>query len=280
MRWPVAGAAAPEEIEMSWPIRVLSLLAALVLVSACGSKATPKPVAKPAELTVFAAASTTEVIAEAAKRYEQAHATHVTTSFGSSSTLAKQIKEGAGADVFVSADEDWMDDLAKAGAIQVDTRVDLLANSLVLVAPKGKGFSVKVSKEFDFAGALPSVKRIAVADPEHVPAGIFSRQSLEALGWWEGLKDRMAPTLDVRAALRLVEMGEADAGIVYSTDARASEKVEVVAEFPEETHKPIRYPVAACSKAGPEARKFVEFLRSEGMSAVYKEHGFGVPPSR
>jgi molybdate transport system substrate-binding protein len=257
---------------------VLCLLAALALVVSCESKSCPKPVVKP-ELTVFAASSTAEVVTEAAARFERANRTHVKTSFGASSTLAQQIKAGAPADVFVSADEEWMDDLAKAGAIQAETRVDLLANSLVMVAPRGKGFAVEFSKGFDFAKALPNVKRIAVADPEHVPAGQYAREALEALGWWEGLKDRLAPALDVRAAVRLVEMGEADAGIVYASDAKASEKVEVVGTFPQETHKPIRYPVAACSKAG-EARKFIEFLRSEEMSGVYKGAGFTVPPRR
>jgi molybdate transport system substrate-binding protein len=225
---------------------------------------------------VFAAASTSEVITEAAQRYQRTRGTQVTTSFGGSSTLAKQIKAGAAADVFISADQDWMDDLAKAGAIDAASRADLLSNSLVLVAPKGKGFSVTMSKEFGFAALFQAPKRIAVADPEHVPAGRYAKQSLESLGWWAGVKDRMVPAQDVRAALRLVEMGEADAGIVYSTDTATSGKIEVVATFPEETHEPIRYPLAATAKAGPEARAFIEFLRSPEMVEVYKGRGFGV----
>jgi molybdate transport system substrate-binding protein len=251
-----------------------AVLAALAVVALARCESRSKPTAP--GLVVFAAASTTEVITEAAARFEKARGLHVTTSFDSSSTLAKQIKAGARADVFLSADERWMDDLTAAGAIQAATRADLLGNALVLIAPKGKGFAATFSKDFDFAARLPHVKRIAVGDPTHVPAGLYAKQALESLGWWAGANGRLIPAQDVRAALRLVELGEADAGIVYSTDARVSPKVEVAGEFPESSHEPIRYPVAACAKAGASATAFIEFLRSPEMAAIFEARGFRV----
>lgn len=254
-----------------------SVLVGLVLLIAgffgCDSRTAAPPA--PASVTVFAAASTSDVIADAGRRFEKSGGVHVVTSFGASSTLAQQIKAGAKADIFLSADEKWMDDLAGAGTIEPGTRGDLLANDLVLIAPRGHGFEVKMTKEFAFASAFPGPKRLAVADPAHVPAGRYAQQSLEHLGWWDSTKDRLLPAQDVRAALRLVELGEADAGIVYSTDAKASEKVEIVGAFPADSHEPIRYPIAACKGAGPGAARFIEFLRSPEMKGVFEAHGFG-----
>jgi molybdate transport system substrate-binding protein len=253
------------------------LLVGLVLLiaglCACDSRTgAPSP---PATITVFAAASTSDVIAEAGRRFEKSGGVRVVTSFGASSTLAQQIKAGAKADIFLSADEKWMDDLASAGSIDPGTRGDLLANDLVLIAPRGHGFEARMSKDFALASAFPSPKRLAVADPAHVPAGRYAQQSLEDLGWWDSVKDRLLPAQDVRAALRLVELGEADAGVVYSTDAKASEKVEIVGAFPADSHEPIRYPIAACKGAGTAAARFIEFLRSPEMKAVFETHGFG-----
>jgi molybdate transport system substrate-binding protein len=245
-----------------------------LLSSACESK---KQTAAPT-LTVFAAASTTEVIAEAATRYEKASGVHVITNFGSSSTLAKQIKGGAKADVFLSADEEWMDDLAGAGFIQAGTRADLLSNTLVLVAPKGKALHVTMSKDFDIAKA--PINRLALGDPAHVPAGRYAQETLTSLGWWATLKDKVIPAQDVRAALRLVELGEADAGVVYSTDAKVSDNVEVLGAFPEESHKPIHYPIGVCTGASPDAVKFVAFLRSPEMATVFQGRGFTPIPPR
>jgi molybdate transport system substrate-binding protein len=236
---------------------------------ACESK---KTASSPPTLTVFAAASTTEIITDAAARYEKSTGVHVATSFASSATLAKQIKEGAKADLFLSADEDWMNDLAAAGSIQPDTRTDLLANSLVLIAPKGKALQVTLSKDFDISKA--PITRLALADPTYVPAGRYAKEALTSLAWWDALKNKIVPAQDVRAALRLVELGEADAGVVYSTDAKASDKVEVVGQFPKDSHKSIRYPIAACSNAGPEATKFIAFLRTPEVAVVFQARGF------
>ena len=269
-------------------MRTARLFGFMVVIMLVGCARTPATTTAPVQaagktLTVFAAASTTDVLREAGRRYEAATGTKVTFSFDSSSNLAKQINAGAPADVFISADQKWMDDIAAAKAVQTETREDLLGNELVLIAPAapGEGFEVKMTKDFDFAAALPQIKRIAVGDPSHVPAGMYARQSLESLGWWKALEPLLIPAQDVRAALRLVEMGEADAGIVYATDAKApgqASKVIVVAMFPTDSHEPIRYPIALCKDAKPGAADFLRFLRSVEIEQVFQQAGFQVLP--
>ncbi len=227
------------------------------------------------QVIVFAAVSTTEVIREAGKRFEANTGIKVVCSFDSSSNLAKQIKAGSPADVFLSADQKWMDDVALAGVIRKETRQDLLGNTLVLIAPIARKFEAQFSREFDFTTQLPEVERIAVGDPAHVPAGRYARQALEWIGWWNALESRMITTMDVRAALRLVEIDEADAGIVYATDARQSDKVAVVAQIPIEFHDPIRYPIALCDDSQA-AADFIQFLRSAEMIDVFEQAGFEV----
>ena len=242
----------------------------------------PEPAggATPKSLTVFAAASTTNVIQEIADRFEAAHGVKIKCSFAASSTLAQQIKAGAPADIFISADQPWMDDVEAAGAIQSDSREDLLGNHLVMIAPAGKPFKVTMSREFDFAASLPEVRRIAVGDPTHVPAGRYAQQALQRLGWWTGVEPRLITAENARAAVRLVEIGEADAGIVYSTDARSTSKVIAIGQFPAESHEPIRYPVALCRNASADAAKFMAFLRSPEAAGVFEKAGFIVLPPR
>ena len=223
-------------------------------------------------ITVFAAASTTDVLQRLGRQFEQGGGAPVRFSFASSSLLARQIEEGAPADVFVSADEQWMDYLQQRSLIRAGTRRDLLANVLVLVAPKGRLFSVKMERGFNLPGAFKG--RLAVGDPTHVPAGIYAKEALQHFGWWEALKGRLDSAENVRAALRLVEMGEADAGIVYATDARASSKVVVLAEFPPGSHAPIVYPAALCRGARPGAAAFLAFLGSREAAPVWHEAGF------
>lgn len=248
------------------------LVLLLAFFGACRREEVPKGVSP---IVVFAAVSTSDVIREGGKQFEAKKGVPVTFSFDSSSNLAKQIKAGAPADVFLSADEAWMDDVAKAGVIRPESRIDLLGNSLVLIAPADRKFEVEIDRRFDFSTRLPEVERIAIGDPSHVPAGRYARQALDALGWWKPLESRMIPSVDVRAALRMVEMGEADAGIVYATDAKHSDKVAVVGEFPNELHEPIRYPIALCSESHS-AAEFVEFLNSPEMGAVFRDAGFRV----
>ncbi len=247
------------------------LLCVFLLAAGCGqgvAATAREPVA------VFAAASTIDAMTEAARRYETATGVEIVFSFDASSNLARLIRAGAPADVFLSADERWMDDLQSAGLIDPATRGDLLGNDLVMIAPAGEPFEVALSRDFDLAARLPDIKRFAVADPAHVPAGRYARQALEWLGWWATLEPRLIPALDVRAALRLVELGEADAGIVYRTDAAASDKVVQLAAFPPESHAPIRYPLALTAGAGPGAAGFVLFLRSAEAAAIFEQRGF------
>jgi molybdate transport system substrate-binding protein len=251
-----------------------ALFAVLAACQAC-ERTGPNDKGKPT-ITVFAAASTTDIVSMAAERYKQLHGVAVQCSFDSSSSLAKQIRNGAPADIFLSADEKWMDDLQSAGEIDVATRADLLGNELVLIAPSGAAFEAPMDRSFDFAANLPQVSRVAVAETSSVPAGRYAEAALTYFGWWDALESRLLPQQDVRAALRLVERGEADAGIVYATDAKVSTGVTVVGIFPAESHEPIRYPIALCKNGNDEARRFIEFLKSAEMSDMFRSFGFTV----
>lgn len=226
-------------------------------------------------ITVFAAASTTDTMQAVAKAYEAERHVTVTCSFASSSTLAKQIENGAPADLFLSADQKWMDHLAKKQAIVAASRVDLLANTLVLVAPVGKAAKVTVEKGFAIGEAFSG--RLAIGDPTNVPAGIYAKEAFTNLGWWEALSGRLAPAADVRAALKLVELGETDLGVVYATDAKASAKVTTLAAIPEALHVPIRYPIALTTMAKPAAAAFLVYLQSPAGRAVFIQAGFSIP---
>jgi molybdate transport system substrate-binding protein len=196
-------------------------------------------------------------------------------SFASSSSLARQVEAGAPADIFFSANQKWMDYLQEKGLIALETRANLLGNSLVIIAPRGEGFPARLEKSFDFAAAFEG--RLALGDPDHVPAGQYARQALESLGWWQELKDRLAPAPDVRGALVYVERGECPAGIVYATDAAVSSKVETIAALPEWLHDPIVYPVAAIKgRARKEVHSLLEFLHSKVAATIFRQFGFTV----
>jgi molybdate transport system substrate-binding protein len=224
------------------------------------------------QVTVFAAASLSDVLKKIAADYEAKAGVKIRLNLAASSTLAKQIEAGAKADVFFSADEKWADYLEKANMLKKETRKAILTNELVLVAPKGKGFAVRGEKGFDLGAAFQG--RLAVGDPSHVPAGMYGEEALKHLGWWDGVKDRLAPGVDVRAALRYVELGEAGAGIVYATDATASDKVEVVFRFPPESHRPIHYVVALCKDASPLADAFLTYLKGPEAAKTFTSFGF------
>jgi len=251
---------------------ILSLVLAAASSPGCEGGAGSAPSAV-ADVTVFAAASTRDVMEEAAARFEAKTGIRPVLSFAASSTLARQIQAGSPADIFVSADEAWMDVLQAYGAILGGTRSDLLANRLVMIAPVQREFHVEPVESFDFAAVLPEIERIAVADPGHVPAGRYAKEALESLGWWQALEPRLIPAQDVRAALRLVEIGEVDAGIVYATDAVHSDRVTVICTLPERLHTPVRYPVAQCVD-DEAAAAFIEFLRSPEMIEVFESAGF------
>lgn len=225
---------------------------------------------------VYATASTTNAITEITALFQHMTKAAVTPSFGSSSALAKQIENGAPAALFLSADQKWMDYLEEKKLIESATRLNLLGNRLVLIAPRENGVSIDIKPGFDLAGVLGD-NRLAMGDPAHVPVGIYGRAALEKLGVWEKIKNQIARAGDVRSALVLVERGESPLGVVYATDAAVSEKVRVVGIFPENTHPPISYPVAMV--AGNQSRvaaAFFNFLKSSEAKAVFKKYGFSV----
>ncbi len=234
--------------------------------------------AKAAALTVFAAASMTNAMQDVATLWKAAGHPKIALSFASSSVLALQIENGAPANLFISADEKWMDELAKKGLIVPSSRSDLVGNSLVLVEPK------KTLKPVDFgSGAtldpvLGAQGRLAVGDPGHVPAGIYAKQALQKLGLWASLSKRLAPADSVRSALRLVETGEAPAGIVYATDAKIVPSLDVAGVFPEDTHDPIHYPVALIkAHDNKDAVAFLAFLSTPDARAIFAHYGFTAP---
>lgn len=235
------------------------------------------PLSARAQTTVFAAASLTDALNTIGADWQKAGHPAVRFSFGASSTLARQIAEGAPANVFASADQQWMDYLQKKDLLAPGTRVDLLTNRLVLVVPENGPDHVKLSPGFDLAALLGPNGRLATGDPAHVPVGIYAAQALKKLGVWDYAQQHLAPAADVRSALLLVERGEAPAGIVYSTDAAVAKGLKITAVFPEDTHDPISYPFAILKGADTaEARSFMSYLQGPDARAVFDKYGFGL----
>lgn len=224
------------------------------------------------KVTVFAAASLTDAMNEIAKRYTDQNKVAVHKSFGSSGTLAKQIEKGAPADIFVSADTKWMHYLKEKKAINQASVVNLLGNKLVLVAPKGQSFKIEMRENFDFSHAL--IGKLCTGETSSVPIGIYAKQALEKMGWWADIQPRIVGTQDVRAALAFVERGECSAGIVYQTDANVSDRVEVIATFPPESHEPIVYPLGLVMQSSPQAKQFYVYLQSAQARQVFSKYGF------
>ena len=228
-------------------------------------------------LTVFGAASLTNALEEVGRAFTATTGVPVRFSFASSSQLAKQVESGAPADVFVSADQEWMDYLASRRLIEPGTRRDIVGNRLVLVAPADSPVKLKIGPGFPLAAALGARGRIATGDPSSVPAGKYARAALMRLGVWQSVESRIIPADNVRTALNFVARAEAPLGIVYATDARAEKRVRVVDVFPDSTHEPIRYPAAATTVAGAEAAGFLEFLTSGPARAIFDRAGFDRP---
>lgn len=249
-------------------MRRLLLIALGVLLPILGAHAQPA--------TVFAAASLTDAMRAVAMAWVKHGHPAPALSFASSSTLARQIEAGAPANIFASADEKWMNYLADRHAIIADTRKDVLSNRLVLVVPASNPAQLIIAPGFDLAALLGSNGRLAVGDPAHVPAGIYAKQALTKLGLWGAAAPRLAPAEDVRAALLLVERGEAAAGIVYATDANATGSVRVAGVFPADSHDPIRYPFAIVRGGDtPEARALLAFIEGPEGLALLAKSGFG-----
>jgi molybdate transport system substrate-binding protein len=226
-------------------------------------------------LTVFAAASLKNALDDISSLYEKEKNPRPVVAYGASSALAKQIENGAPADVFLSADLDWMDYVEQKGLVAPGTRRNLLGNRLVLVAPKSYPVKLQPSPGFPIAKALGN-GRIALADPQSVPAGKYAKAAFEKLGVWDQVAGRVAAAENVRAALALVARGEAPLGVVYATDANAEPGVMVAGVFPADTHPPIVYPVAALKGAKPGAAPFLEILGSPAARRVFEKHGFTV----
>jgi molybdate transport system substrate-binding protein len=231
--------------------------------------------ARAADVTVFAAASLTDALQKAGDSWHAASGKSVVFSFAASSALARQIEASGGADIFMSADTDWMEYLDSRGLIQHGTRRNLLGNHLVLIAPADLHISLAIKPHFDLAGAVGN-GRLAIADPGSVPAGKYAKESLTMLGVWDSVAPHLAPAENVRAALAFVARGEAPLGIVYTTDALAEPRVHVVATFPDNTHRPIVYPAALVKDAKPDAKAFLDYLGEPQARAVFTKAGFVV----
>ena len=253
---------------MAWAVAAF----ALAVVTALGRGQASEPV------TVFAAASLTDAVGAIIAGYEKANGTRIRLSFASSSTLARQIEAGAPADIFISANERWMDHLEKTGSIIPGSRRGPIANALVLIAPAATAAEVvDITPNLDIAALLGDGGWLALGDPAHVPAGIYARQALIHLGQWQDLRDRLARSDNVRAALALVGRGEARLGIVYATDARITDRVRVIGTFPADTHTPITYPFAiAAGHDRPDVRHLFDHLTGAAGTAVFERFGFTI----
>jgi molybdate transport system substrate-binding protein len=254
---------------------ILAAFAAALAFATLAFAILPHPAAaQDKSITVFAAASMKNALDEVNAAFTKTSGIKVVASYDASSALMKQIEGGAPADVFVSADLQWMDYGVQKKLIKDDTRVNLLGNALVLIAPKdSKIDTVTIGPGFDLAG-LAGAGRIATGDMQAVPVGIYAKAALQKLGVWAAVEPKMAMASNVRAALILVARGEAPLGIVYATDAKVEPGVKVVGVFPEDSHPPIIYPVAATIAAKPDATPYLAFLRSAAAKPIFESFGF------
>jgi molybdate transport system substrate-binding protein len=244
----------------------------LLLVSLLGGSSFAAAADKPA-ITVFAAASLTNVLQELGDGFSKETSVPVRFSFAASSALARQIENGAPADVFFSADLEWMDYLQTRNLIQRGTRHDVLGNRLVLIAPADSKIKLKIEPHFAMVAALGK-GRWATGDPDAVPVGRYAREALTTLGVWNDLADRVVRADSVRSALAFVDRGEVPLGIVYETDALIDKKVRVVDVFPANSHLPIIYPIALTSAAKTDAAGFVAYIRGPAGAIAFKAYGF------
>ena len=254
--------------------RRVALAAVLALLAAVPARAQP-PTARP--VVVFAAASLKNALDAAVADWTATTGRRVTVAYAASSALARQIEQGAPADVYISADLDWMNWAAERELVKPGTRRVLLANTLVLVAPADSPTAFKLAKGADL-GAVLGTGRLAIGQVQSVPAGKYAKDALEALGLWSGVAARLAQVDSVRAALALVARGEVPFAIVYATDARAEPRVKVLDTFPAGSHAPVVYPAAVtAASSNPDAGLFLDHLRSPAGTAIFARHGFSVP---
>jgi len=227
-------------------------------------------------VTVFAAASLKNALDDINAAWKAESGKEAAISYAGSSALAKQIEEGAPADVFISADLAWMDYLSGKNLTQKDTEVQLLGNRIVLIAPADSAAAIEIAPGFDLAGALGD-ERLAMANTDSVPAGKYGKAALEKLGVWDSVAAKVAQAENVRAALALVAAGEAPLGIVYQTDAAADPTVKIVGTFPQDTHEPIIYPAALTAEAkAADAAAFLDYLKTDTAKGLFEAQGFTV----
>jgi len=252
-------------------IRFRAAAAAIVLMALSPFQATQAQ-----DVVVFAAASLTNALDEAGQLFERQGGAHTKISYAASSALAKQIESGAPADMFISADLDWMDYLEQHHLIQTATRKNLLGNRLVLIAPAESDAKAEIKPGLDLVGLLKG-GRLAMADPDSVPAGKYGKAALEKLGVWNSVRAAVAPAETVRAALLFVSRRETPLGIVYATDAAADPRVKIVGVFPPDTHPPIIYPAALTADSkNASAARLLEFLGSAAAKPIFEKQGFTV----
>ena len=232
--------------------------------------------AQAADITVFAAASLKNALDDASKIFEAKTGDKVVISYAASSALAKQIEQAAPADIFFSADLDWMDYLEQRKLIDPASRHTLLGNTLVLIAPKDSTVSLVIEKNFPLVQALGPDGKLAMASVDTVPAGKYGKAALTYFGVWDAVASRVAQAENVRGALTFVALGETSLGIVYAKDAKSEPAVKLVGTFPEESHPKILYPVALTASAKPEAGKFLEFLLSSEAASSFEAQGFSI----
>jgi len=244
------------------------MFATLLLTSPANAKDS-----KRSELLVFAAASLTNVLEDLSGTWEKSSGVHVKLSFAASSVLARQVEAGGKADVFISADQEWMDYLQARGLINKPTRRNLVGNRLVLIAPADSKVELKIAPGFPLAAALGK-GRLATGDPDTVPVGRYARSALISLGLWDEIQDRLVRADNVRSAMMFVARGEVPLGIVYTTDALVDPKVRIVDTFPASTHPPITYPAAAVQDARPETIVYLNFLSSPQAGETWRRFGF------
>jgi molybdate transport system substrate-binding protein len=250
------------------PRTIATVFACLGLSPLAGAKEPDRPA-----LLVFAAASLTNVLGELSASWEESSGVSVKLSFAASSALARQIEAGGQADVFVSADQEWMDYLATRKLIDTASRRNLVGNRLVLIAPADSTVNLRIEPGFKIAEALAG-GRLATGDPDTVPAGRYARSALTTLGVWDQVSGRLVRAENVRAALTYVARGEAPLGIVYATDAQIENRIRVVDSFPDNTPAAITYPAAATATAGQPAAAYLAYLAGGSAAVIWKKHGF------
>jgi len=251
---------------------LMTALAGTAGLVAAGGPALGQARSRP--ITVFAASSMTDVLEAMGAEFARTGGAPVRFSFASSAVIARQLEAGAPADMFVSADLEWMDYVQGRGLIQTHTRANMVSNRLVLIAAADSTISLRIAQDFPIARALGPRGRLSTGDPDNVPVGRYARQALTSLGVWNDVADHLVRAENVRSAMMFVSRGEAPLGIVYQTDAMADRKVKIVDTFPTRTHQPILYPAALTAKAQPGALAFLDFVRGPRGRALFQRFGF------